>query len=137
MIQVLYQTRLILASICIIMPLYDEIEFEDMTYDPETMIYSYPCPCGDRFKVTLEDLWDGEDVADCQSCTLYIEVIYDEEDLHPLPDDDGDDDEDDGNNNQIIDEQFKEQTGSNIETGHKADDSTIDKVLQKLSISTQ
>ena len=43
------------------MPLYDEIEIEDMTYDPETRIYSYPCPCGDRFKISLEDLWDGED----------------------------------------------------------------------------
>jgi len=120
------------------MPLYDEIEFEDMTYDPETMIYSYPCPCGDRFKVALEDLWDGENVADCQSCTLYIEVIYDEEDLHPLPDDyDDDDEDDDDNKNQIVDEQFKKQTGSNIETGNNCDDSTIDEAMQKLSVSTQ
>jgi diphthamide biosynthesis protein 3 len=73
------------------MPLYDEIEIEDMTYDPETMLYSYPCPCGDRFKITLEDLWDGDDEAGCESCTLYIEVIYDEEDLPPLLDDDDDD----------------------------------------------
>lgn len=63
------------------MPLYEEIEIEDMTYDPETMMYWYPCPCGDKFKVTLEDLWDGEDVADCQSCTLFVSVIYEEADL--------------------------------------------------------
>eukprot|EP00980_Cylindrotheca_fusiformis_P008230 scaffold1736_cov127-Cylindrotheca_fusiformis.AAC.44 len=68
------------------MPLYEEIEIEDMTYDPETLMYSYPCPCGDKFKISLEDLWDGEDIADCQSCTLYISVIYEEEDLPPLPD---------------------------------------------------
>lgn len=72
------------------MPLYEEIEIEDMTYDPETLMYSYPCPCGDRFKIHLDDLWDGEDVADCQSCTLFIQVIYEEEDLPPLPDEDSD-----------------------------------------------
>jgi len=72
------------------MPLYEEIEIEDMTYDPETLIYSYPCPCGDKFRISLEDLWDGEDIADCQSCTLFIEVIYEEEDLPPLPDESDD-----------------------------------------------
>jgi len=127
------------------MPLYDEIEFEDMTYDPITMTYSYPCPCGDRFKVALEDLWDDENVAYCESCTLYIEVIYDEEDLHPLPDDSDEDDEDedegededDNNTNQIVDEQFKKQTGSNIETGNNGDASTIDEAIRKLSVSIQ
>ncbi|KAG7360618.1 CSL zinc finger domain containing protein [Nitzschia inconspicua] len=79
------------------MPQYDEIEIEDMTYDPETCTYSYPCPCGDRFKVSLEDLWDGEDIADCNSCTLYIQVIYEKENLPPLPDHDDSDDDDDGN----------------------------------------
>lgn len=73
------------------MPLYEEIEIEDMTYDADTMMYSYPCPCGDRFKITLEDLWNGEDIADCQSCTLFISVIYEEENLPPLPEDSDDD----------------------------------------------
>jgi len=77
------------------MPLYEEIEIEDMTFDPVTQMYSYPCPCGDRFKISLEDLWDGEDVADCQSCTLFIQVIYEEEDLPALREDDSDD-EDEG-----------------------------------------
>lgn len=75
------------------MPLYEEIEIEDMTFDSETQMYSYPCPCGDRFKVSLEDLWDGEDIADCQSCTLYIQVIYEEENLPQLRDDSDDEDE--------------------------------------------
>ena len=72
------------------MPLYEEIEIEDMTYDAETMTYSYPCPCGDKFKISLDELWDGEDIADCQSCTLFISVIYEEENLPPLPDDSDD-----------------------------------------------
>jgi diphthamide biosynthesis protein 3 len=75
------------------MPLYEEIEIEDMTYNPESLIYSYPCPCGDLFKIHLEDLWDGEDIADCQSCTLFIEVIYEEENLPPLPDESDDEGE--------------------------------------------
>jgi diphthamide biosynthesis protein 3 len=77
------------------MPLYEEIEIEDMTYDPITHTYTYPCPCGDKFKIHLEDLWDGEDIADCQSCTLFISVIYEEENLPPLPKDEDDDDVDD------------------------------------------
>jgi len=99
------------------MPLYDEIEIEDMTYDPETMLYSYPCPCGDRFKITLEDLWDGEDEAGCESCTLYIEVIYDEEDLPLLPDDDDDEE--------------------SVDKASITDEAAINKAMEKLSVSTQ
>lgn len=76
------------------MPLYEEIEIEDMTFDVKTQTYTYPCPCGDRFKISLEDLWDGEDIADCQSCTLFISVIYEEENLPKLRDDSDDEDED-------------------------------------------
>mmetsp|Transcript_15361 Transcript_15361/g.43278 ORF Transcript_15361/g.43278 Transcript_15361/m.43278 type:complete len:86 (+) Transcript_15361:145-402(+) len=80
------------------MPFYEEIEIEDMTFDEDELKYWYPCPCGDKFMVTLEDLWGGEDVADCQSCTLFIRVVYEESDLRPLPDDvkieDGDEESD-------------------------------------------
>ncbi|KAL7540023.1 hypothetical protein ACHAXR_009850 [Thalassiosira sp. AJA248-18] len=78
------------------MSIYEEVEFEDLDYDPTTQIYTYPCPCGDKFSISLEALWDGEDVATCPSCTLRIEVIYDEEDLPPLREDDDDDDESEG-----------------------------------------
>ena len=69
------------------MPLYEEIEIEDMIYNRKTLMFTYPCPCGDQFQISLEDLWDGEDVADCQSCTLFIKVVYEEENLPELPDD--------------------------------------------------
>ncbi len=68
------------------MSIYEEIEIEDMEYDPKELRYTYPCPCGDKFRVTLEELWDGEDIAICPSCTLRIMVIYEEDDLPPLPD---------------------------------------------------
>ncbi|PQE17158.1 diphthamide biosynthesis 3 protein [Rutstroemia sp. NJR-2017a WRK4] len=44
--------------------IYDEIEIEDMTYDPVLQIYHYPCPCGDRFEIGIADLRDGEDIGD-------------------------------------------------------------------------
>ena len=77
------------------MSIYEEIEFEDLDFNPKTQIYTYPCPCGDTFTISLEALWDGEDIATCPSCTLRIEIIYDEEDLPPLlrTDDDDDDEE--------------------------------------------
>ena len=59
------------------MSFYDEIEFEDMTYHPETSLYTYPCPCGDQFEISLMDLRDGEEVAVCPSCSLMIKVIFD------------------------------------------------------------
>lgn len=58
--------------------IYDEIEIEDMTFDPVLQIYHYPCPCGDRFEIGLADLRDGEDIGVCPSCSLMIRVIFDE-----------------------------------------------------------
>lgn len=63
------------------MSTYDEIEIEDMEWDSELETFFYPCPCGDRFQVTLEELIMGEEIARCPSCSLMIRVIYDEEAL--------------------------------------------------------
>jgi diphthamide biosynthesis protein 3 len=57
--------------------IYDEIEIEDMTFDPNLQIYHYPCPCGDRFEIGIADLRDGEEIAVCPSCSLMIRVIFD------------------------------------------------------------
>lgn len=63
------------------MQVYDEIEIEDMDYIASDPIhgphYTYPCPCGDKFFITIEDLENGEEIAGCPSCTLKIKVIYD------------------------------------------------------------
>lgn len=56
---------------------YDEIEIEDMTFDEAQQLYHYPCPCGDRFQIALDDLLDQEDIAICPSCSLMIRVIFD------------------------------------------------------------
>ncbi|PWW73874.1 diphthamide biosynthesis protein [Tuber magnatum] len=62
-------------------PIYDEIEIEDMTFDEERNLYTYPCPCGDRFEILLDDLRDGEEIAVCPSCSLMIRVIFEAIDL--------------------------------------------------------
>jgi diphthamide biosynthesis protein 3 len=58
--------------------LYDEIEIEDCFYDPTLQIYHHPCPCGDRFEISIADMRDGEDIARCPSCSLMIRIIFDE-----------------------------------------------------------
>ena len=80
---------------------HDEVEIEDFEYDPETETYYYPCPCGDQFEITkVRDGWgykgtslspfahsfwhsmqealeNGEEIAECPSCSLIVKVIYD------------------------------------------------------------
>ena len=56
---------------------YDEVELEDMEYDENKQLFHYPCPCGDRFEISIAQLRAEEDVARCPSCTLLIRVIYD------------------------------------------------------------
>ena len=63
---------------------YDEIEIEDMDYDPEMQSYFYPCPCGDKFMVTLQLLHEDYDIATCPSCSLRIRVIFDIDQLPKL-----------------------------------------------------
>ena len=33
--------------------IYDEVEIEDFEFDRDSETYYYPCPCGDRFQVSL------------------------------------------------------------------------------------
>ncbi|CAL8308123.1 unnamed protein product [Merluccius merluccius] len=60
---------------------HDEVEIEDFEYEEETETYYFPCPCGDRFVITKEDLENGEEVATCPSCSLIVKVIYDQEEF--------------------------------------------------------
>ncbi|KAL3313468.1 ATP-binding cassette sub- B member 7, mitochondrial [Cichlidogyrus casuarinus] len=63
--------------------IHDEIEIEDMEFDEELQSYHYPCPCGDRFLISIEQLQLGEEIAECPSCSLQIRVIYDLAELLP------------------------------------------------------
>ena len=99
------------------MSIYEEVEIEDMIYNEKDYSYTYQCPCGDIFRITLEELHDGEDIAKCPSCTLRIMVIYDEEDLPPLPneeenDNDADSDDEENKDGDAIDSKIVDQISS-------------------------
>ncbi|KAJ4921671.1 hypothetical protein JOQ06_003351 [Pogonophryne albipinna] len=57
---------------------HDEVEIEDFEFDEETETYYFPCPCGDRFCISKEDLENGEETATCPSCSLIVKVVYDQ-----------------------------------------------------------
>lgn len=63
---------------------YDEVEVEDMAWDAQLRAWTYQCPCGDLFSITPEELSAGETVARCPSCSLFVEVVYDPDNL-PVP----------------------------------------------------
>lgn len=84
-----------------------QIEIEDMEFNEEEQLYTYPCPCGDKFEIYVvssiyivsmtlhywpvlkDDLRDGDDVARCPSCSLIIRVIYDPDEFADEEDEDG------------------------------------------------
>ena len=61
--------------------IYDEVEIDDLDYDEEIKTFFYPCPCGDKFRITLLQMTKGETIATCPSCSLQIRIISDEETL--------------------------------------------------------
>lgn len=61
--------------------LYDEIDIADFTWSCEERTFFYPCPCGDRFSIRVDDMLGGEDVAGCPSCSLRIRILFDEASL--------------------------------------------------------
>jgi diphthamide biosynthesis protein 3 len=63
---------------------YDEVEVEDMAWDSQLRAWTYQCPCGDLFSITPLELEQGETIARCPSCSLFVEVIYDPDRL-PVP----------------------------------------------------
>ncbi|WRT66513.1 diphthamide biosynthesis protein 3 [Kwoniella shivajii] len=71
---------------------YDELEIEDFAWDPIARVFHYPCPCGDRFEISKDQLREGEEIAICPSCSLIVRldwedyVTSDEEDEVDTPD---------------------------------------------------
>lgn len=49
----------------------------DMEFDEEERNFSRPCPCGDKFLISVQDVLDNEDLGACASCSLLIRVKYD------------------------------------------------------------
>jgi len=53
---------------------YDTVDLIDMQFDADADVFSFPCPCGDKFFISIEELLDSEDVANCPSCSLVLKV---------------------------------------------------------------
>jgi diphthamide biosynthesis protein 3 len=52
---------------------YDEIEIEDMDWSPALSGYTYSCPCGDLFFISLDEMINlDEEIATCPSCSLIL-----------------------------------------------------------------
>ena len=58
---------------------YEEVNLDDMKWDLELEAFTYECPCGDLFQITIEDMENGEDIAYCPSCSLVVYVEYDDD----------------------------------------------------------
>ena len=59
--------------------IYDEVEIDDMEFETDDNTFYYPCPCGDKFRISIADLKQGKDIATCPSCSLQIRIILDED----------------------------------------------------------
>ncbi len=59
--------------------IYDTIEIEDMEFDKRTKTFYYPCPCGDRFAITIKQMLVEFKIAECPSCSLKIKVVYEKQ----------------------------------------------------------
>jgi len=87
---------------------YDEIEIEDMAWDAEKKVFHYPCPCGDRFEISRQQLRDCEDIATCPSCSLIIRVVYDPLDYEDEESEGEDEDEEGEEEEDDVEESFHE-----------------------------
>jgi diphthamide biosynthesis protein 3 len=58
---------------------YDEVDIKEFEFRDGKLCY--PCPCGDSFEITAEELRNGEIIARCPSCSLIVNIIYEEEDI--------------------------------------------------------
>jgi diphthamide biosynthesis protein 3 len=114
--------------------IYEEVEIEDMEFDEQEQMYYYPCPCGDKFRIGLEELWDGEDIAKCPSCSLRIMVIFDPADLPPFIDDDEEDD-DEANDEKAIKKSEPEKKEKK-ETPNDKDTEKLTDKLQSIRIES-
>eukprot|EP01127_Copromyxa_protea_P021633 TRINITY_DN7509_c0_g1_i1.p1 TRINITY_DN7509_c0_g1~~TRINITY_DN7509_c0_g1_i1.p1 ORF type:complete len:137 (+),score=30.79 TRINITY_DN7509_c0_g1_i1:1-411(+) len=56
----------------------DEVDLDEMQENDDQ--WSYPCRCGDFYRITGDDLEEGLSVVQCGGCSLCIRVVYEEVD---------------------------------------------------------
>ena len=60
-----------MARVC-----FEDVLLSAMDFVEEEDTFYYDCECGDRFLIGLDELLDGEDIADCPSCSLLLRVTH-------------------------------------------------------------
>ncbi len=58
------------------LPVSGEVDLDEMDYDEERQLYSWPCRCGDRFHISEDELSRGIDVSTCLGCSFAIRVLF-------------------------------------------------------------
>lgn len=64
--------------------IYETISIKEMEYEEADSMFYYPCPCGDLFELSRNELITGLRVATCPSCSLQISVIVTAEELENI-----------------------------------------------------
>ena len=60
-------------------PLSDVVDLDDMTFDPRSGHYGFPCRCGGEYVVGEEELEEGVGLVCCTTCSLSISITYQEQ----------------------------------------------------------
>ena len=60
---------------------HEDVALSSMEFDEELDGYLYECPCGDEFYISIEDLKNGVNIAECPSCSLKIRIIFDHQEF--------------------------------------------------------
>eukprot|EP00924_Labyrinthula_sp_SR-Ha-C_P014741 maker-scaffold_43-snap-gene-0.2-mRNA-1 protein AED:0.25 eAED:0.25 QI:70/0.66/0.5/1/1/1/4/0/98 len=67
--------------------IYDTVPLDSMAFEKSIDVFNFPCPCGDKFEIGVDDMLNSESIASCPSCSLVLK--YDpEEFLASLEEDD-------------------------------------------------
>ena len=52
------------------------VDLDEMTLDPNTDCYTFPCRCGGAFVVGEVELEEGVELVCCNTCSLSIRITY-------------------------------------------------------------
>lgn len=53
-----------------------EVDLDDMSYDAQRRIYTWPCRCSSHFEIEEAALERGVELASCFGCSAHIRVLY-------------------------------------------------------------
>ncbi|KAJ2555314.1 hypothetical protein IWW35_000780 [Coemansia sp. RSA 1878] len=54
----------------------DEVDLDDMDFDPKDCSYTYLCRCSGTYVISEDDLEAGCEIAPCTGCSLKIRVLF-------------------------------------------------------------